>query len=64
MPIQLKYFENTCIVCNNTYVDNIIRSYCADCFQTIDFSYLTDEVLENIEAVENTQMNILNQFYK
>ena len=61
MYIKLKYFYNTCILCDYKYIDNIYHDYCGDCFNTIDrCDVIPEEILENI--VKPT--NILEQFSK
>ena len=68
MPIYLKYFYNTCVVCNNTYVDGILRDYCSSCFVIKTDVDITEDIdvkpLNILDDIDVKPLNILDQLSK
>ena len=60
MAIYLKYFYNTGSICNNQYIDNVLRNACSKCFHNkIDVD--VDDIQEDIDV---KPLNILEQLSK
>ena len=60
MAIYLKYFYNTCSICNNQYIDNVLRNACSSCF-VIKTDVDVDDIQEDIGV---KPLNILEQLFK
>ena len=69
MPIYLKYFYNRCVVCNNQYIDNVLRNACSKCFDNkIDVDDIQEDIdikpLNILDDINDKPLNILEQLFK